>query len=99
MIELSVTATDRVDQYGRLLRYVIRAGDGLNVNVRLVAGKRRRVGEHLVQTLPGARAAGERGLTIYVMSSWIDSSPSVGLSSGPLDKCVLRGVGTGPRDL
>ncbi|MEX2032462.1 MAG: thermonuclease family protein [Dehalococcoidia bacterium] len=30
-------ATDRVDQYGRLLRYVIRARDGLNVNLRLVA--------------------------------------------------------------
>jgi hypothetical protein len=29
-------ATDRVDQYGRLLRYVIRAKDGLNVNLRLV---------------------------------------------------------------
>jgi micrococcal nuclease len=29
-------ATDRVDQYGRLLRYVIRARDGLNVNVYLV---------------------------------------------------------------
>ncbi len=29
--------TDRVDQYGRLLGYVIRARDGLNVNVRLVA--------------------------------------------------------------
>jgi endonuclease YncB( thermonuclease family) len=30
-------ATDRVDQYGRLLRYVIRVRDGLNVNIRLVA--------------------------------------------------------------
>src|SRR5436309_2061998 len=30
-------ATDQVDRYGRLLRYVIRARDGLNVNVRLVA--------------------------------------------------------------
>ena len=30
-------ATDRVDGYGRLLRYVVRARDGLNVNVRLVA--------------------------------------------------------------
>ena len=30
-------ATDLVDQYGRLLRYVIRARDGLNVNIRLVA--------------------------------------------------------------
>jgi endonuclease YncB( thermonuclease family) len=29
-------ATDRVDQYGRLLRYVIRARDGLSVNVYLV---------------------------------------------------------------
>ena len=29
--------TDRVDQYGRLLRYVIRVRDRLNVNVRLVA--------------------------------------------------------------
>jgi endonuclease YncB( thermonuclease family) len=30
-------ATDRVDGYGRLLRYVIRARDGVNVNLRLVA--------------------------------------------------------------
>jgi micrococcal nuclease len=29
-------ATDSVDQYGRLLRYVTRARDGLNVNVYLV---------------------------------------------------------------
>jgi micrococcal nuclease len=29
--------TDRVDSYGRLLRYVIRVRDGMNVNVRLVA--------------------------------------------------------------
>jgi endonuclease YncB( thermonuclease family) len=30
-------ATDRIDQYGRLLRYVIRASDGVDINVRLVA--------------------------------------------------------------
>jgi micrococcal nuclease len=30
-------ATDSVDQYDRLLRYVIRVRDGLNVNLRLVA--------------------------------------------------------------
>lgn len=30
-------ATDRVDQYGRLLRYVIRVDGAVNVNVRLVA--------------------------------------------------------------
>jgi micrococcal nuclease len=29
-------ATDRVDDYGRLLRYVIRARDNLNINVYLV---------------------------------------------------------------
>jgi micrococcal nuclease len=29
-------ATDRVDQYGRLLRYIIRAKDAMNVNVQLV---------------------------------------------------------------
>jgi endonuclease YncB( thermonuclease family) len=33
----SEPATDSVDRYGRLLRYVIRARDGLNVNVFLVA--------------------------------------------------------------
>ena len=33
---LAEPATDRVDQYGRLLRYVVRAKDGLNVNVHLV---------------------------------------------------------------
>ena len=30
-------ATDRVDRYGRLLRYVVRVRDGVNVNIRLVA--------------------------------------------------------------
>jgi endonuclease YncB( thermonuclease family) len=29
-------ATDRLDQYGRLLRYVVRVRDDLNVNVQLV---------------------------------------------------------------
>ncbi len=38
LVELAAEpATDRVDQYGRLLRYVIRARDGLNINLRLVA--------------------------------------------------------------
>jgi endonuclease YncB( thermonuclease family) len=30
-------ATDRVDQYGRPLRYVVRVNGALNVNIRLVA--------------------------------------------------------------
>jgi endonuclease YncB( thermonuclease family) len=29
--------TDRIDEFGRLLRYVVRARDGVNVNIRLVA--------------------------------------------------------------
>jgi Staphylococcal nuclease homologue len=29
--------TDRVDSYGRLLRYVVRVRDGVNLNIRLVA--------------------------------------------------------------
>ena len=30
-------ATDRIDGFGRLLRYVVRAREGVNVNVHLVA--------------------------------------------------------------
>jgi endonuclease YncB( thermonuclease family) len=33
----SEPATDSVDRYGRLLRYVTRARDGLNINIHLVA--------------------------------------------------------------
>jgi endonuclease YncB( thermonuclease family) len=33
----SEPATDPTDQYGRLLRYVIRARDGVDINIRLVA--------------------------------------------------------------
>ena len=33
---LSEPATDRVDDFGRLLRYIVRT-DGVNVNIRLVA--------------------------------------------------------------
>ena len=34
---LAEPAGDLVDRYGRLLRYVVRVRDGLDVNVRLVA--------------------------------------------------------------
>ena len=34
---LTEPATDRVDDFGRLLRYVVRVRDGVNVNIRLVA--------------------------------------------------------------
>src|SRR3954451_1147868 len=34
---LSEPVSDPVDRYGRLLRYVVRARDGLNINLQLVA--------------------------------------------------------------
>jgi micrococcal nuclease len=34
---LTEPVTDRVDQYERLLRYIVRVRDGVNVNIRLVA--------------------------------------------------------------
>jgi endonuclease YncB( thermonuclease family) len=64
-------ATDSVDQYGRLLRYVIRARDGLNVNVFLVRrgdaapyfyrGRQGRYARALTRDALRARA-GHRGL-------------------------------------
>jgi endonuclease YncB( thermonuclease family) len=64
-------ATDRVDRYGRLLRYVIRVRDGLNIDVFLVkhgdaapyfyAGRRGRYARVLAREALRARAA-HRGL-------------------------------------
>jgi endonuclease YncB( thermonuclease family) len=58
-------ATDRVDDFGRLLRYVVRA-DGVNVNLRLVAigaaapwfyeGRRGRYADRLERLVRMARA-------------------------------------------
>lgn len=65
-------ATDRVDQYGRLLRYVVRVNGALNVNVRLVAigaaapyfykGRRGRYAARLEVLAKSARAR-KRGLS------------------------------------
>ena len=59
-------ATDRVDRYGRLLRYVIRTRDGVNVNLALVArgdaapyfyeGRRGRYAAALVRDATRAKA-------------------------------------------
>jgi micrococcal nuclease len=64
-------ATDRVDDYGRLLRYVVRVADGLNVNLRLVTdgaaapyffdGRRGRYAGRIEALALGARREG-RGL-------------------------------------
>lgn len=64
-------ATDRVDRFGRLLRYVVRTRDGENINLRLVAAgaaapyfferRRGRYADRLEQLARRARAK-RRGL-------------------------------------
>jgi endonuclease YncB( thermonuclease family) len=83
-------ATDLVDGYGRLLRYVIRARDGLNVNLYLVGhgdaapyfydGRRGRYAATLERLARSARA---RGLGLW------GACPRT-----PVD--FTRGVSTGP---
>jgi micrococcal nuclease len=83
-------ATDRIDQYGRLLRYVIRARDGLNVNLRLVAigaaapyfyrGRRGRYAARL-DTLARRARAGKLGLWGRCPGTPYD--PFEGISTGP----------------
>jgi micrococcal nuclease len=83
-------ATDRVDQYGRLLRYVIRARDGLNINVRLVAigaaapyfyaGRRGRYAGLLERLALRARA--ER-LGLWGRCPGTPYHPTVGVNTGP----------------
>lgn len=82
-------ATDQVDQYGRLLRYVIRAADGLNVNLRLVAdgaaapyfydGRRGRFAAQ-IETL--ARHARARPLGLWGRCPGTPYDPYRGLATG-----------------
>jgi len=83
-------ATDRVDEYGRLLRYVIRAGDGLNVNVYLVRvgaaapyfydGRRGRYAS-LLERL--ARSARVRHLGLWGACPRTPYDPDRGVATGP----------------
>ena len=83
-------ATDLVDRYGRLLRYVIRARDGLNVNVLLVArgdaapyfydGRRGRYAALLTRDALRARAL-HKGLWGACPSTPVDFNH--GVSTGP----------------
>jgi endonuclease YncB( thermonuclease family) len=66
-------ATDSVDQYGRLLRYVVRAKDGLNVNVQLV-----RVGAAAPYFYRGRRRQGRRPAGTARPSSESPEGRSVG---------------------
>jgi micrococcal nuclease len=83
-------ATDRVDQYGRLLRYVTRASDGLNVNVYLVKvgaaapyfylGRRGRYATFLMRLALTARA---RHLGLWGACPGTPYDPDRGVSTGP----------------
>jgi micrococcal nuclease len=82
-------ATDRVDQYGRLARYVIRARDGLNVNIRLVAvgaaapyfylGRRGRYAGLLEKLAVRARA---RHLGLWGACPHTPYNPGAGVATG-----------------
>jgi endonuclease YncB( thermonuclease family) len=90
LVRLTVEpATDRVDEYGRLLRYVSRVRDGLNVNVRLVAvgaaapyfyhGRRGRYAALLDRLARRARA---RRLGLWGACPGTPYRPSTGVSTG-----------------
>ena len=83
-------ATDRVDEYGRLLRYVIRARDELNVNVYLVRvgaaapyfydGRRGRYAALLDRLARRARA---RHLGLWGACPRTPYDPDRGVATGP----------------
>ena len=84
-------ATDAVDRYGRLLRYVVRVEDGLNVNVQLVRagaaapyfydGRRGRYA-HLLERL--TRRARARHLGLWGACPGTPYAPDRGVATGPL---------------
>jgi endonuclease YncB( thermonuclease family) len=84
-------ATDAVDQYGRLLRYVIRVKDGLNVNVQLVRvgaagpyfydGRRGRYARRLDRLAHRARS---RHLGLWGACPGTPYDPDRGVATGPL---------------
>lgn len=83
-------ATDSVDSYGRLLRYVTRARDGLNINVKLVRigaaapyfydGRRGRYAGLLVRLGLHARS---RQLGLWGRCPDTPWDPNHGVSTGP----------------
>ncbi len=84
-------ATDRVDEYGRLLRYVTRVSDGLNVNVYLVRvgaaapyfydGRRGRYAKLLDRLARQARA---RHLGLWGACPRVPYDPDRGVATGPV---------------
>ena len=83
-------ATDRVDRYGRLLRYVIRARDGLDVNLYLVrVGAAApyfydgRHGRYAAEILRLARRARLLHLGLWGRCPRTPWNPDRGVASGP----------------
>jgi micrococcal nuclease len=83
-------ATDAVDSYGRLLRYVIRSRDGLNINVHLVAVGaaapyfyRARRGRYAAKLVRLARNARRRHLGLWGQCPGTPLDPNRGVSTGP----------------
>ncbi len=83
-------ATDRVDQYGRLLRYVVRTRDGLDVNIRLVAVGaaapyfyRHRRGRYAARLELLARRARARRLGLWGRCPRTPYDPYRAVSTGP----------------
>jgi micrococcal nuclease len=83
-------ATDSVDSYARLLRYVIRRRDGLNINVHLVAvgaaapyfyrGRRGRYAAELTRLAFRARS---HHLGLWGQCPGTPYNPNEGVSTGP----------------
>lgn len=83
-------ATDSVDSYGRLLRYVIRRRDGLDVNVHLVAVGaaapyfyRGRKGRYAAELTRLALRARSRHLGLWGRCPGTPYDPYAGVSTGP----------------
>jgi len=83
-------ATDRVDRYGRLLRYVIRARDRLDVNVHLVAVGAaapyfylHRRGRYAARLERLARRARARKLGLWGRCPGTPYDPFRGVATGP----------------
>jgi endonuclease YncB( thermonuclease family) len=84
-------ATDSVDRYGRLLRYVVRVKDGLNINVQLVRvgaaapyyydGRRGRYARQLDRLAGRARA---RHLGLWGACPGTPYDPDRGVATGAL---------------
>jgi micrococcal nuclease len=83
-------ATDSIDRYGRLLRYVTRARDGLNVNIRLVAVGaaapyfyRGRMGRYAPRLTRLALRDRQRHLGLWGRCPGTPYDPGRGVATGP----------------